>query len=171
MTIDFTASSLAPPTAQLDMIRSGIADAAIYLSSFTGKQSLAPLIGELPLQFERATSAAFSVALWRIYKKYFREAENMECVHVIAFWALTRDHVWNIKRPVEWISDTQGLKMRVNTNGVAVTDAMGAVIVSRPAVESSEVIYPRRGGRNGSADLFRSKSTSARGTAVRHPFR
>ncbi|MGR3366490.1 MAG: hypothetical protein ACU0CC_22945 [Sagittula sp.] len=80
MTIDFTASSLAPQTAQLDMIRPGIADAAINLSSFTGKQWLAPLIGELPLQFEPTTSAAFSVALWRTQEKYFREAENMDGV-------------------------------------------------------------------------------------------
>ncbi len=34
----------------------------------------------------------------------------------------------------------RGVKMRVNTNGVAVTDAMAAVIGSRPAVDSFEVI-------------------------------
>ena len=140
VTIDFTASSLAPPPAQLDMIRSGIADVAINLSSFTAKQWLAPLIGELPLQFDPATSAAFSVALWRTYDKYFREAEKLDGVHVVALWSLTGNHVWNNKRPVKQISDAQGLKMRVNPNGAAVTAAMGSVVVSRPAVESFEVI-------------------------------
>lgn len=138
--IDFTASSLAPPPVQLDMIRSGIADVAINLSSFTAKQWLAPLIGELPLQFDAASSEAFSVALWRTYDRFFREAEKLDGVHVVALWALTGNHVWNNKRPVEKLADAKGLKIRVNPNGAAVTDAMGAVVVSRPAIESFEII-------------------------------
>lgn len=60
VTIDFTASSLAPPPAQLDMIRSGIADAAINLSSFTAKQWL-------PLPDRRTAAAIRPCHIGRIF--------------------------------------------------------------------------------------------------------
>ncbi|WP_407495666.1 TRAP transporter substrate-binding protein DctP [Pseudooceanicola sp. MF1-13] len=138
--IEFTASSLAPPPRQLDMVRSGIADAAINLSSFTASQWLAPLIGELPLQFETGTTDARSIALWRTYDKYFREAEKLDGVHVVALWSLTGNHVWNNKRAVETLADAEGLKLRVNPNGTDSAVAMGGVVVSRPAIESYELI-------------------------------
>jgi len=138
--IEFTASSLAPAPAQLDMTRQGIADAAVNLSSFSAEQWLAPLIGELPLQFKSASAEAHSIALWRTYDRYFREAEDLEGIHVVALWALTGNHVWNNKHPVASLADAEGLKLRVNPNGTATAAAMGAVVVARPAVESFELI-------------------------------
>ncbi len=140
VTIDFTASSLAPPPRQLDMIRTGVADAAINLSSFTASQWLAPLISELPVLFETGNTEAHSIALWRTYDKYFREVEKLDGVHVAAIWALNGNHVWNNKRAINTVEDVQGLKLRVNPNGTDVASAMGAVVVSRPAIESYEII-------------------------------
>lgn len=138
--IEFTASSLAPPPAQLDMISSGIADASMNISSFTASQWLAPLIAELPMQFKSASAEAHSIALWRTYDKFFREAEKLDGVHVVALWALSGNHVWNNVRPIKTIDDAKGLKLRVNPNGTEAAVALGAVVVSRPAVESYELV-------------------------------
>ncbi|AQZ53937.1 TRAP transporter substrate-binding protein DctP [Martelella mediterranea] len=138
--IDFTASSLAPPPRQLEMIRAGVADAAMNISSFTASQWLAPLISELPVLFDRDSAKAHSIALWRAYEKFFREAEPIDGVHVVALVALTGNHIWNNKRPVEVAEDVSGLKLRVNPNGVPVIAAMGGVIVSRPAVDTFELV-------------------------------
>lgn len=138
--IDFTASSMAPPPRQLEMIRAGVADAAMNISSFTASQWLAPLIAELPVLFDIDSAEANSIALWRTYDKFFREAEPIDGVHVVALVALTGNHIWNNKRPVEEIEDASGLKLRVNPNGVAVISAMGGVIVSRPAIETFELV-------------------------------
>ncbi len=138
--IDFTASSMAPPPRQLEMIRSGVADAAMNISSFTASQWIAPIIAELPVLFEVDSAEQHSVALWRTYEKYFREAENIEGVHVVALFALSGNHVWNNKRPIKELADAHGIKLRVNPNGTAVVEAMGGVVISRPAVESFEII-------------------------------
>jgi len=138
--VEFSASSLAPPPRQLDMIRSRIADAAVNISSFTAPQWLGPLISELPLMFDEASAEAHSVALWRTYREFFADKEDLGGVHVVSLWALTGNHVWNNVRRVETADDAQGIKLRVNPNGVGAAEALGAVVVSRPAVESFEVI-------------------------------
>lgn len=138
--IAFTASSLAPPPRQLDMVRSGVADAALNISSFTREQWLAPLLGELPGIFDEGSAEAHSRALWRTYDQFFREAEPVEGIEVISLWALTGNQVWNNIRPFATIGDLAGVKLRVNPNGADIVAALGAVVVSRPAAETYELV-------------------------------
>jgi TRAP-type C4-dicarboxylate transport system substrate-binding protein len=138
--IAFTASSLAPPPRQLDMVRNRVADAAINLSAFTREQWAAPLIGELPGLFENGRAEDHSRALWRTYEQFFREAESLDGVEVISLFSLTGNHVWNNTRPFTQLSDLAGVKLRVNPNGADIIAALDAVVISRPAAETYELV-------------------------------
>lgn len=138
--ISFTASSLAPPPRQLDMVRNRVADAALNISSFTREQWAAPLIGELPGLFENGRAEDHSRALWRTYEQFFRDGEAIEGVEVISLFSLTGNHIWNNTRPFTQISDLAGVKLRVNPNGADIIGALGAVVISRPAAETYELV-------------------------------
>jgi TRAP-type C4-dicarboxylate transport system substrate-binding protein len=76
--------SLAPPPEQLNMVRTGVADAAFIFNAFLQKSHPLIQLGFLPGTM--TSGKADAVALWRTYQKFFKEKNPYE-VELLGFFA------------------------------------------------------------------------------------
>jgi len=138
--IEFSSAPLAPAPRQLDGVRNGVVDIAMSANSFTRAQAILPMVGEIPLNSKISNARAHSLALWRTYEKFFAKADEFKGVKVLGMFALSPNYFYNGKRAIKTLADARGLKIRTNPDGVAYVDALGAVVVSKPAPDTFEVI-------------------------------
>jgi TRAP-type C4-dicarboxylate transport system substrate-binding protein len=140
LAIEITGSSLVAVPRQMDAVRNGVVDIAVSANSYTRAQAILPMIAEIPLNSKEGSARAHSIALWRTYEKFFAAKKEFAGVKVLGFFAMSPNHVFEGKREIKSLADLKGLKIRTNPDGVAYVNAMGAVVVSRPAPETFEVI-------------------------------
>lgn len=138
--VEISSSGLAPVPRQLDAVRNGVVDIAVSANGFTRAQAILPMIAEIPLNSKVGSARAHSLALWRTYEKFFAAKNEFRGVKVLGFFAMSPNHLFNGKRAIKSFDDVRGLKIRTNPDGVAYVSAMGAVVVSRPAPETFEII-------------------------------
>ncbi|MGH6926157.1 MAG: TRAP transporter substrate-binding protein [Propylenella sp.] len=134
-----TDSSLGAPPRQYDLAIDGVADVVLGISGYTpGRFKLVP-IAELPLLSE--SGEARGVALWRVYKKYFEQANEFSDVVLLGLYSGTPGSIMTGKKPVATLADYNGLKMRVGGGMMnEVNQALGGVNVAVPAGQIYELL-------------------------------
>ena len=137
--VEFTATSLGAPPAQFDLVRDGIADMALSIAGYTPDRLKLVQIAEMP--FTGTGSEGTSVALWRVYEKYFAAADEFKGVKLMGMLSSLPSHLYTLKGPITSLADVKGLKVRVSgpVPG-AVAEAIGAVPVGAPGVKVPEML-------------------------------
>ena len=135
---DIPSSSLAAPPQQMDGVVKGVFDMAYQ---FHGLMPGAKL-SQLPqLPGVNTTARGSSIALWRTYEKYFKQANEYKDVQLIGMWVGLPGPIFSMKGPLDNIAQLKGLKMYGLPGPAAkVLEAAGAGVVAAPAVRSHEII-------------------------------
>ena len=143
---EFTASGLGPPPSQFDLVRDGVADAALTVHGYTPARFPLMQIGELP--FLAGLSEPLSVALWRVDRQFFTDKKESAGTHVMAIFASQPGRVFTVGKKLESIGDWQGLKL---AGGAAINveeaKALGAVGLRAPGPQAAEMT--KRGTADG----------------------
>lgn len=136
--IEFTASSLGPPPNQFDLVKDGVADAAITVHGYTPARFPLMQAGELP--FLSNNSEPLSVALWRVTQKHFAAKNEHAGTQALAIFTSQPGRVFTVKRPLVNIGDWEGLKL---AGGAAINieeaKALGAVGIRAPGPQAAEM--------------------------------
>ena len=131
--------ALGAPPAHFDLVKNGVADATIFIPSYVPARFKLTEMMELP--FTSDTSISPSVAGFRVYEKYFKQAGEFNGVKLAGLWVHGPAHVFGIKAPVAKVSDFQGLKVRVNGGMSAeVVKLMGGIPFFSPANQVYDVL-------------------------------
>lgn len=129
---------LAPPPAQMDLIMDGAADASIIFHGYQAGRFVTTKLIELP-GYEGNAEAA-SVAYWRTYDKYLKDANEHRGVKVVALHTHGPAQLHAVN-PVNTLEDIAGLKLRVPGGvGGDVGAALGATGISVPAPKVYETL-------------------------------
>lgn len=143
---EFTASGLGPPPSQFDLVRDGVADAALTVHGYTPARFPLMQIGELP--FLSNLSEPLSVALWRVAQTHFGAKAEHAGTQVMATFVSQPGRVFTVKRKLESIADWSGLKL---VGGAAINveeaKALGAVGIRAPGPQGAEMV--KRGTADG----------------------
>jgi TRAP-type C4-dicarboxylate transport system substrate-binding protein len=133
------AKPVSPPPGTFDAIRDGLADVSFNVHGYTpGRYKLTEMV-ELPFMGDSAE--ATSVAYQKIYEKYLAKFNEHRGLHVLAVFTHGPGVIMNTKRPIEKLSDLDGLKIRVGGGMVnEVGKAMGLNVTLRPAPTSYELL-------------------------------
>lgn len=149
-------SALGPPKAHYDIARDGQADITYSGHGYTpGRFKLYKMV-EFP--FGGNSSEAASVAYWRVYNEYLKQADEHKGVKLLGLFTHGPGHIHNSKRTVNSASDLDGLKLRVGGGLMNdIVSDLGAVTIQKP----SSSIYQLMS--NGVADgtLFPFESVAA----------
>lgn len=122
-----------------DAVREGLADVAFVSHAYTPARFRLVTVGVLPFSGDNAE--VNSVALWRIYSKYFLKENEHKGVKLLTIYTHGPGIFWNAKHAIRKIEDFEGLKIRVG-GGIAadVANALGVNTISKPAPESYELL-------------------------------
>jgi TRAP-type C4-dicarboxylate transport system substrate-binding protein len=136
--VEFTASSLGPPPNQFDLVKDGVADAAITVHGYTPARFPLMQAGELP--FLSNLSEPLSVALWRVTQKHFAAKNEHAGTQVMAIFTSQPGRVFTVKRSLKSLADWEGLKL---AGGAAINveeaKALGAVGIRAPGPQAAEM--------------------------------
>ena len=137
--ISLTATSLAPPPRQFDMIMDGIADIAVAAHSYNPDRFILPQGAELPLVSISGT--ATSMALWQAHERYFAVKDEYRGVKLLGLFAHGPTGIWTRGAPIRRMDELKGLKIR-SGGGTSdeVVKLLGAVVVSSPAPTTYEIL-------------------------------
>ncbi|MFC3614122.1 TRAP transporter substrate-binding protein [Lutimaribacter marinistellae] len=129
---------IAPPPAQMDLVMDGAADASIIFHGYQAGRFTTSKLIELP-GYEGSAEAA-SVAYWRAYEKYLKDAEEHRGVKLIALHTHGPAQM-HTSEPVETIDAVSGLKLRIPGGvGGDVGAALGATGIQVPAPKVYETL-------------------------------
>ena len=146
VSIAFSASSLAPPPRQFDMVTDGLANVSFTTHSYT--PSRFPLTGIAELPFLGNKSEATSVAYWRVYEKLLKGANEHKGLKLLGLSTHGPGALWTNKGPINSLADLKGMKLVVPGGlGAKIADALGVVPVQAPAPKWYE--YLSRGVADG----------------------
>jgi TRAP-type C4-dicarboxylate transport system substrate-binding protein len=131
--------ALGSPPAHFDLVKDGVADAAMSVNSYTSDRFVLSDGVELPFLAPDASSA--DVAYWRTYKKFFEAADEYKGVKLLGVWVHGPAHIFTRSKEVKSVADLAQLKMRVPggiVNEIAKT--LGTVAVFAPASQAYDII-------------------------------
>ncbi|WP_171176991.1 TRAP transporter substrate-binding protein [Ruegeria sp. HKCCD8929] len=129
---------IAPPPAQMDLIQDGAADASIIFHGYQPGRFVTTKLIELP-GYEGSAEAA-SVAYWRAYEKYFKEANEHRGVKLIALHTHGPAQLHS-SASVTDLGQISGLKVRIPGGvGGDVGTALGATGIQVPAPKVYETL-------------------------------
>jgi TRAP-type C4-dicarboxylate transport system substrate-binding protein len=140
--VEITPSTLAPADGQVEMLQYGVADVAIAATSWHPEEFLLFDVGALP--FSGESSLAGSVATWRTYERYFKDAYDIPGTKLLGLFVHTPKTLFTIDREVRDLTDIAGLKVQTVTRAEAeILAALGATAVERAQVHSYEMLNSR----------------------------
>jgi len=130
---------LGAPPGHYDMVRSGTADLAFVVPSYTATRFVLTRGPEMP--FYSADSRSASVAYWDLHEKQFAKVGEAQGVKVITVWVHGPGQLFTTNRKIASIEDFKGLKIRT-AGGITdeVVKALGAEPFFAPAPQSYEVL-------------------------------
>jgi TRAP-type C4-dicarboxylate transport system substrate-binding protein len=137
--IAMTDSSLGAPPRQFDIVEEGIVDVALGIVGYTPGRFKVMHISDLPLVSDSGT--ARSVAMWRVYEKHIKPADEFKGVELMSVFASTPGSIMTSEKPVRNLAEYNGVKLR--TGGGMMEDmnqALGGVNVSAPAGQIYELV-------------------------------
>ncbi|MDQ0314210.1 TRAP transporter substrate-binding protein [Amorphus orientalis] len=151
--VEVMQAPIGKPPAQYDLIRNGAADVAYGVHGYTPNRFGLTSLVELP--FLSNTSEALSVAYWRVFEEYLKEANEHEGVKVVTLFTHGPGEIYTTQDAVTSADQLNGAKYRVG-GGLAnmVAQKLGIVPVSAPSPQVYEILS------NGVADgiLFPAES-------------
>lgn len=129
---------LAPPPGQIDLIEDGSADVSWIFHGYNPGRFVTTKLIELPGY--QGDAEAASVAHWRAYDQYLKDAGEHDGVRVIALMTHGAGQV-HMREPITSLADLSGKKIRIG-GGVSadVGTALGAVGVQVPAPKVYETL-------------------------------
>lgn len=129
---------LADPPAQYDLILDGVADIAWIFHGYTPGRFVTTKLIELPGYQGNAEAA--SVAYWRAYDKFFKQADEHKGVMVIGLMT-HGPGLLHTNADITSLSDIASMKLRIG-GGVAnmVGEALGATGINVPAPKVYETL-------------------------------
>jgi TRAP-type C4-dicarboxylate transport system substrate-binding protein len=129
---------LAPPPAQYDTIRDGVADIGWIVHGYTPGKFMTTKIAELPGIAGNATQ--ISVAFQKTWEKYLSKAREAKGIQVLGNF-VHGPGLLNTKKPISSYKQLKGMKLRVG-GGVAnaIGKALGVAGVNVPAPKVYETI-------------------------------
>lgn len=137
--IEFTATTLAPPPRQPELVADGVVDLVIGVHGYTPDRFVYAGVMELP--FMTTTGEHASIAYWRAYERFFAETGEHEGVRVLAHFVHSPGTVMTRDRVLNSIEDFRGLLVRVGGGTQdRVVAALGASVVSSPAPTAYELL-------------------------------
>ncbi|MFA3918502.1 TRAP transporter substrate-binding protein [Ruegeria hyattellae] len=129
---------IAPPPAQMDLIMDGAADASIIFHGYQPGRFVTTKLIELP-GYEGSAEAA-SVAYWRAYDAFLRDADEHRGVKVIALHTHGPAQLHS-NASVTSLDDISGMKVRIPGGvGGDVGSALGATGIQVPAPKVYETL-------------------------------
>ncbi len=131
-------NGLAPPPAQYDTVRDGVADLGWIVHGYTKGKFLTTKMIELPGMPGNAET--MSVAFQKTHEKFFADAKEAKGVQVLAHFVHGPGMI-NTAKKITSYKQVEGMKLRVG-GGVAnqVGEALGAAGVNMPAPSVYEAI-------------------------------
>jgi TRAP-type C4-dicarboxylate transport system substrate-binding protein len=137
--INFLPKPVANPPGHYDAVRNGAVDFAFISNSYYPGRFDLLKFSMLPFSGNSALST--SVASWRIYDKYLKDANLFRGVKVLGIYGHGPGGVFTTDRKVEKIEDFDGLKLRIGGGMQAdVAKVLKVNAVVKPAPESYELM-------------------------------
>ena len=117
----------------------GIVDAAAQFNGLIGNRVKGPLVAMQPFAGSN-DAGAMSQALWETTQKFF--PNEFDTVHLAAQWVVSPGQLFSMTdKPITTLDDFKSRKIRALPGPIAgMSKALGAGVVSTPAVKSNEVI-------------------------------
>lgn len=137
--IALTPKIVGSPAGQFDVVRDGLADAALVVPGYTpGRFDLAG-ISEMPLLTDDTVVAA--VAAERLYRKYLQETGLFKEVQVMGVFTGGGGHFFMKQKPIKTVADLKGLKIRAAVaSTVPLLTELGTVPVQKASTEMYELL-------------------------------
>lgn len=131
--------SVAPPPEQLASVEKGVVDAAVQFNGLIGNRVKGPLVAMQPFVGSN-DAAAMSQALWETTQKYY--PDEFTTVHLAGQWVVSPAQLFSMTdTPITTLDDFKSRKIWALPGPIAgMSKALGAGVVSTPAVKSNEVI-------------------------------
>lgn len=128
-----------PAPGTFDAVRDGLADLSFSVHGYTPGRFLLGKLAELP--FLGDSAIATSVAYQRIYERHLAKLDEHKGLKVITVFTHGPGVIFNNKRPINALTDLDGIKFRVG--GGVVNDvgkALGVNMTLKPAPQSYELL-------------------------------
>ncbi|MEJ7930073.1 TRAP transporter substrate-binding protein [Ramlibacter sp. AN1015] len=137
--VNFLPKPVTNPVGHLDAVRNGLVDLAFISHSYYPGRFDLMKFAILPFSGQSAEST--SVASWRIYDKYLREAGEHRGVKLLGLYGHGPGAVFTTDKKVQKVEDFDGLKLRIGGGIQAdLARALGFNAVVKPAPESYELM-------------------------------
>src|SRR5690606_32124255 len=130
--------ALGRPPAHFDLVRDGVADAALSVHAYTADRFPSAYGMTLPGYADDAESAA--VAYWRTHQKHFQQLNEFDGVKLLGLYTHGPGHVFTRDgRPVNTLADLKGMRLRA-TGGIVqdISSRLGVVPQFTSASEAYE---------------------------------
>lgn len=145
--LDIPPTSLSAPPQQLEGVMKGVFDMAYQFHGFLAPKVKLTQLAHLP--GVNTTARGSSIALWRTYDKFFKQADEFKDVQLLGLFLGLPGPVFGMKGPVNSVADLKGVKTYGLPGVVAkLLEGAGAGVVAAPAVRSHEIIS------GGTVDIF-----------------
>jgi len=137
--IEFTATSLAPPPRQPELVMDGVVDLVMGVHGYTPDRFVNSGVMELP--FMTTTGEHASIAYWRAYEEFFAATNEHEGARVLAYFVHSPGSVMAREAVLDSVAAFSGLVIR-GGGGTQdrVLEALGAAVVSSPAPTTYELM-------------------------------
>jgi TRAP-type C4-dicarboxylate transport system substrate-binding protein len=137
--IDMPPSSLAAPPQQLDGVAKGVFDMAYQFHGFLAPKVKLTQVAMLP--GVNTSARGSSIALWRTYERFFRQADEFRDVHLLGLFVFQPATIFGMKTAIDSLASLKGTKVFAVPGAPAtLLEAAGAGVVAAPAVRSHEII-------------------------------
>jgi TRAP-type transport system periplasmic protein len=130
---------VAPPAGTYDAVRNGLADVSFTVHGYTPNRFLFTQMAELP--FLGNFAEPISLAFQRTVNKHPTLLSEHQGVRVLGVFVHGPGIVFNTKRAIAKVEDTQGLKFRVGGGMVnEIAKSLGMNVTLKPATEAFELL-------------------------------
>lgn len=130
---------LGKPSAHLDLVRNGVVDMGMSVHSYTASRF--PLIEFAELPFTVEDSGINSVAYWRTYDKFMKDANEHRGVKLLSLWTSPATVIFTNKDEITSLKDIENMKLRSPSPLFDdVGKVLGAVSVNANASDSYEML-------------------------------
>jgi TRAP-type C4-dicarboxylate transport system substrate-binding protein len=154
---------IAPPPAQYDIIRDGVADLAYHVVAYTPGPF--EIVRGLELPFLSPNAEVGSQAAWDWYDRNIGFDKEFKDVKVISLFVHGPGAIHS-KNRITTLEELAGNKLRVGGGGVAMAEALGATPVAMPAPKAYEAI--QKGVADGAMFPWESIKGFRLGELVKH---
>lgn len=132
---------VASPPKSADAVRDGLADVSFVIDGYLPTPPVLSAISGLPFPPAETNGEAASVALQRIYNKYFAKFNELKGLKVLAVWSGSPNNLSTSGKTISSLKNIEGLKIQAGSrDAVELLKLLGAVPVAKPVSETYEML-------------------------------